>query len=157
MKETEKQGKLFEVFCHQQKKNCSSSRETPCWKRVLFKDCSRKDHRIFTHGRTRFNTSEENWHYKRDSWDFPDRPLVKTLSSNAGDVGSIPGQGRKTPHASRPKNQNINRHNIATNSIKTKRMGADFCRSKVLEETRGVEFQSTDGACYFSNKNETNR
>ena len=27
--------------------------------------------------------------------DFPDGPVVKTLSSNAGDVGSIPGQGVK--------------------------------------------------------------
>ena len=50
------------------------------------------------------------------------------------------------------KNQNINRHNIATDSIKTKIMRADFCRSKVLEETRGVEFQSTDGASHFYNK-----
>ena len=28
------------------------------------------------------------------------------------------------------KNQNINRHNIATDSIKTKIMRADFCRAK---------------------------
>ena len=103
MKETEKQGKLFEIFCHQEKKNCSSSRETPYLKTVLFKDRSGKDHRMFTHSWTRFNTSEENWHYRRDSRDFPDGPLVKTLSSNAGGVGSIPGQGGKTPHASEPK------------------------------------------------------
>lgn len=60
MKETEKQGKLFEIFCHQEKKNCSSSRETPYLKTVLFKDRSGKDHRMFTHSWTRFNTSEEN-------------------------------------------------------------------------------------------------
>ena len=33
--------------------------------------------------------------------------MVKTLPSNAGAAGSIPGQGAKIPHASRPKNQNI--------------------------------------------------
>ena len=33
--------------------------------------------------------------------------MVKTLLSNAGGAGSIPGQGAKIPHASRPKYQNI--------------------------------------------------
>ena len=33
--------------------------------------------------------------------------MVKTLPSNAGGMGSIPGWGAKIPHASRPKNQNI--------------------------------------------------
>ena len=32
--------------------------------------------------------------------DFPGSPVVKTLPSNAGDVGSIPGWGDKIPHAS---------------------------------------------------------
>ena len=31
------------------------------------------------------------------SWDFPGGPVVKNLPANAGDVGSIPGQGDK-PH-----------------------------------------------------------
>ena len=34
-------------------------------------------------------------------------PVVKTSPSNAVGAGSIPGQGGKIPHASRPKNQNI--------------------------------------------------
>ena len=38
---------------------------------------------------------------------FPGVPVVKTLPSNAGGVGLIPGLGTKTPHAVRPKNQNI--------------------------------------------------
>ena len=42
------------------------------------------------------------------------------LCSSAGDVGSIPGQGAKIPHASWTKNQNINY--IITNSIKTSKM-----------------------------------
>ena len=33
--------------------------------------------------------------------------MVKTLPSNAGGAGSIPGWGVKIPHASWPKNQNI--------------------------------------------------
>ena len=39
--------------------------------------------------------------------DFPGSPAVKTSPSNAGGVGSIPGQGAEIPHASGPKNQNI--------------------------------------------------
>ena len=34
--------------------------------------------------------------------DFPGRPVIRNLPSNAGDLGSIPGQGTKIPHASRP-------------------------------------------------------
>ena len=35
--------------------------------------------------------------------DFPGGPVVKTLLSSAGGMGSIPGQGAKIPHASRLK------------------------------------------------------
>ena len=38
--------------------------------------------------------------------DFPDSPVVKTLPFDAADKGSIPGQGARIPHASKPKNQN---------------------------------------------------
>ena len=34
---------------------------------------------------------------------FPGGPVVKTLSSKAGGVGLISGQGAKIPRASRPK------------------------------------------------------
>ena len=46
--------------------------------------------------------------------------MVKTSPSNAGVVGSIPGQGAKIPHAPRPRNQNIkqNKSNSVKNSIK---------------------------------------
>ena len=33
------------------------------------------------------------------SWDFPGGPVVKNPPSNAGDMGSIAGQGTKIPHA----------------------------------------------------------
>ena len=39
--------------------------------------------------------------------DFPGSPVVGTLHSNAGDVGSIPGWGAGIPHALGPKGQNI--------------------------------------------------
>ena len=39
--------------------------------------------------------------------DFPRGPVVKTLPSNIGGLGSMPGWGAKIPHASWPKNQNI--------------------------------------------------
>ena len=50
-----------------------------------------------------------------EAWKFWKRwegtcPMVQWLrlpTSNAGDVGSIPGQGTKIPHASGTKNQNI--------------------------------------------------
>ena len=45
---------------------------------------------------------------KTTQWrDLPGGPVVKTSPSNAGGVGSIPGQGVKIPHVSQPKNQNI--------------------------------------------------
>ena len=34
-------------------------------------------------------------------WDFPGGPVVKNPRSNAGDMGWIPGQGTKIPHATR--------------------------------------------------------
>ena len=47
--------------------------------------------------------------FKEINWvgrDFPGGPVVKTLLSNAGGVGSMPGQGAKIPLASWPKKQN---------------------------------------------------
>ena len=55
-------------------------------------------------------------------WEFPGGPVVKALPSKAGGAGSISGQGPKTPHASRPENQNIKRKNIVTNPIKSLKM-----------------------------------
>ena len=36
---------------------------------------------------------------KIPSWGFLHGPVVKTLPSNSGNEGSIPGQGTKIPHA----------------------------------------------------------
>ena len=38
-------------------------------------------------------------------WGVPGGPVVKTLPSNAGGAGSIPGEGAKIPHALQPKKQ----------------------------------------------------
>ena len=38
--------------------------------------------------------------YEVEARNFPGGPVVKNPPSNAGDKGSIPGQGTKTPHAS---------------------------------------------------------
>ena len=50
-------------------------------------------------------TSSDQRHNSRD----PGGPVVKTLPSDAGGAGSIPGRGAKIPHASRPEKtkQNI--------------------------------------------------
>jgi len=50
--------------------------------------------------------------------------VVKTLPSNIGDIGSVPTQGAKIPHALWPKNKNINnRRNTVTNLTKTIKNG----------------------------------
>ena len=38
-------------------------------------------------------------------WDFPGSPVVKTLTSSAGVVGSIPHWGAEIPHAAQPKHE----------------------------------------------------
>ena len=48
-----------------------------------------------------------NSNIKKRAGDFPGGPVDKTSPSNAGGAGSIPGWGAKIPHASWPKNQNI--------------------------------------------------
>ena len=53
----------------------------------------------------------------------PGEPVVNTSPSSAGGMGSVPGQGAGIPHASWPKNQNINnRGSIVINSIETLKM-----------------------------------
>ena len=54
--------------------------------------------------------------------DFLGCPVVKTLPSNVGDARQMPRRGAKIPHVLGPKNQNTNKSNIVTNSIKTSKM-----------------------------------
>ena len=40
---------------------------------------------------------------KKKRGDFPSSPVAKTLPSNTGGTGSIPGQGTKIPHTTQQK------------------------------------------------------
>ena len=51
---------------------------------------------------------EKKRRYKSEPGDFPSGPVVKTLPSNAGGVGLIPGWGAKIPHALWPKKSKHN-------------------------------------------------
>ena len=59
---------------------------------------------------------------KQDVGDFSGGSVVKISPSSEEDVGSIPGQGSKIPHALQPKNQTIKQEQYCTNSIKTLKM-----------------------------------
>ena len=76
---------------------------------------------------------------ERDGGDFLGGLVVKTLPSNAGGVGLIPGSRAKIPHASWLKNQNIkSRSNIVINSIKTLKIvhiGKFFQKKREVENT----------------------
>ena len=76
---------------------------------------------------------------ERNGGDFLGGLVVKTLPSNAGGVGLIPGKGAKIPHASWLKNQNIkSRSNIVINSIKTLKIvhiGKIFQKKREVEKT----------------------
>ena len=62
-------------------------------------------------------------------WDYPGGPVVKTPPSNAGGVGSIPGQGTKVPHAAgcgqkslkKKKKNLISKRHTNVESVKKKR------------------------------------
>lgn len=60
---------------------------------------------------------------KKSAQDFPDGPVVGTLPSNAGGVGSSSVWRAKIPHAWWPKNQNIKRKRYRfTHSMKALKM-----------------------------------
>ena len=95
-----KNGKTFDRWCMKEK-----SQEHDCWAVGL---------RRSTRGLAskRRLTWPQSWvqlggsaryslgsHTKKVLTDFPRGPVVKNPPSNAGDAGSIPGQGTKIPHA----------------------------------------------------------
>ena len=59
---------------------------------------------------------------RRKPQDFPGGPVVKTSLSNAGGVGSIPGQEAKIPHTLGPKKTKQKTEAVVTNSRKTLKM-----------------------------------
>ena len=72
---------------------------------------------------------------KENPWDFPGGAVVGTLPSNAGSVGSIPGERAKIPHASRPKNHNIKENqccNKFNKDLKKKRKTSKYICGYVI-------------------------
>ena len=67
---------------------------------------SRKESVFHNQGlmRSKINTKKKR---KKGRGGFSGSPVVKTLPSNAGNLGLIPGRGTKIPHASWPRKQNI--------------------------------------------------
>ena len=57
--------------------------------------------------------------------------MVKTSPSNAGTVGSIPGQGAKISHALWPKNQSIKQRQYCDKFNKDFKNGAHQKKKKV--------------------------
>ena len=74
----------------------------------------------------RYNNIDSDW-----DGNFPGSPVVQTLPLLIQEV-SIPGRGVKIPHALRPKNHNINRSNMLTNSIKTFKNGQHQKKEKKI-------------------------
>ena len=72
-------------------------------------------------------------HRGRDS---PGGPVVKTSSSSAGGVGSIPGRGAKIPHALRPENQNIKQKQYCNKFNKDFKNGPRQKKKKILKTKR---------------------
>ena len=71
--------------------------------------------------------------------------MVNPLSFNAGGVGSIPGWGARIPHASWPKNQNLNNGRNIVVTLGSLYIGAQCCVFVLLENLRGM---SCSGACW---------
>ena len=62
----------------------------------------------------------ENWIRKVKKGDFPGGTVIRNSPSNAGDMGSIPGQGTKIPHAtwcSQRQNKQTNKNPERTNGV----------------------------------------
>ena len=72
------------------------------------------------------------WQYEG----LPGRPVVKTSLSNAGGMGSIPGQGAKSLGASWPKNQNIKQKQYCNKFNKNLKNGPNFLKN--LKKKRAV-------------------
>ena len=71
-------------------------------------------------------------------WDFPGGPVVKTLPSNAGGAGSIPGRGTKIPHASQPKNQSIKQKQYCNKFNKDFKKIMVHIKKKILKKKKRI-------------------
>ena len=66
--------------------------------------------------------------------------MVKTSPSNAGAVGSIPGQGAKISHALRPKNQSVEQKQYCNKVNKDCRVHIKKKKKKALNKIIGYHF-----------------
>ena len=64
-------------------------------------------------------------------WDFPGSPVVGTLPSIAGGTSPIPGWTARIPHASWPKNQNIEQKQYCNKFNKDLKNGSHKKNSKI--------------------------
>ena len=76
--------------------------------------------------------------------------MVKASPSRAGGAGSISGQGPKTPHASRPENQNIKRKQYCNKSNKNFKNGSHQKKSLKKEISDFKAFNMTLYSCFSS-------
>ena len=87
--------------------------------------------------------------------------MVRTLPSNVGGAGSIPGQGVKIPYASKPKNQNIkqkrycNKFNKDLKMVHVKKKRLKLRERKPLAQGHTDELKSKAGLEYKSLSSET--
>ena len=77
----------------------------------------------------------------------PGSPVVKT-SSNAGGVGSIPGQGVKIPHALWPKIQNIEQKPYC-NKFNKDFKKIVYIKKKIFKKYRGCSAKYSVAFTYF--------
>ena len=73
--------------------------------------------RAAIHGVTKSQTRLSDWSNLKD---FSGQPVVKTLPSNAGGTGSIPGGRAKVPYASQTKTQTLKQKQYCNNNNKKK-------------------------------------
>ena len=68
--------------------------------------------------------------------DFSGGPVVKTLPSNTGGVGSIPGWGAKITHALGPKTQNMKQKQYCNKFNRLKKKIVQIKKKKSLKSFR---------------------
>ena len=72
--------------------------------------------------------------------------MVKTLPSNTGGASSIPGQGAKIPHTSRPKNKTIKQKQYCNKLNKDFKNGPDQKKNKEREKVEAAQGLHTNSS-----------
>ena len=85
--------------------------------------------------------------------DFPGGPVVKNPLSNAGDVGSIPGQGTKVPQAVRQQSPCTTTETPCSQINKNQANKINFKESTVRNKLRNIELETVTDKLFFYNRN----